>query len=412
MDLFKERETLKKKILEYLNNEKNMTVAIDGLWGSGKSYLLDVIQEECNDKNNMVFLKIDTWKYQNYPNLNLALLEVFYDQLTTNEKIKSELPSNLAEKITKVISKVHPVAEAIIDVCVKDGNLTNNQYYNIIDEKNFYDILIDMLSFIKDKKIIIAFDELDRVNPDMAIVMLNKIVYLSHLLKDDKTIKANIIVSFNKKEFNSILKVKYGSDYSTSSYYDKLFDYEFNLIELNNKIDQLNNELNNNDIDKNTFQFNKNNVNHYLVNVNLDNLNYRQIKVMIKKIANYIKKQGNEFQPLFVYQLFELLYIKNTNYNEYLKKLEAYNFFNAFVRTRFYSYDESGQSKVILHNMDQFETSMIANGIIEREKERSFIYLQNFFETTKTNNELHEQIIKHKMNNHIYILKNIWSNIV
>ena len=66
-------------LVESLNENSNFCLSINGAWGSGKSFVLDMIEEELSQHSEYIIVKYDAWKNSFYPDPLIAILYCVLD---------------------------------------------------------------------------------------------------------------------------------------------------------------------------------------------------------------------------------------------------------------------------------------------------------------------------------------------
>ncbi|URN86146.1 P-loop NTPase fold protein [Acetobacterium wieringae] len=170
-------------------------------------------------------------------------------------------------------------------------------------------------------------DELDRCEPKFSIELIKKIIYLNkELIKKGKDV--NFLISINKVEFANLLKGYYGNEYDTHQYFDKVFDYEFDLPVAKSAFEYVG-ELLSTPKNGQILEFElKEKLNLETIE-KFKNLNYRKLNLLIeiiqrpKKLVN--EYYGDSFNPDYYYDLirFTLEVVKMSNYTEYLEIINA-----------------------------------------------------------------------------------------
>ncbi|PKM61726.1 MAG: hypothetical protein CVU99_02285 [Firmicutes bacterium HGW-Firmicutes-4] len=360
-DLFSQRTQLIEELIEFNNNEDNRICALVGEWGSGKSFFIDKFVEHikkiCDEneegeeeklaiegKNTFEVLVFDAWENQAYGNINSIFLEFMFDELQSRKyqnKPYLEYMKDHGKEWIGEFSKIFsdsilpkPASKAV-------GVITNgykefkeqkmykaygNQILNqIIDEKNFYDILIEML--IKEEKYLIIIDELDRCDPKFAMELIKKVIYLNKKLKKSDN-KVNFLIAINKVAFENLLKGFYGMSYDTHQYFDKIFDYEFELPVAKGAFEYVG-ELLTTPKNGRTLEYELEEKLNMETIEKFKNLNYRKLNLLIeviqkpKKLVN--EYYGKGFNPDYYYDLirFTLEVVKMSSYHEYLGIINA-----------------------------------------------------------------------------------------
>lgn len=73
-------------LVESLKKDSNFCLSINGAWGSGKSFVLDMIEEELSQHSEYIIVKYDAWKNSFYPDPLIAILYCVLDSLSLNCK--------------------------------------------------------------------------------------------------------------------------------------------------------------------------------------------------------------------------------------------------------------------------------------------------------------------------------------
>ena len=79
------------------SKDRTWTFAIDGAWGSGKTFLLDMLEKELEGNEDNIVIKYDTWKNDFYSEPLVALI---YNILSSSKLMRT------TKSIKKALSKV------------------------------------------------------------------------------------------------------------------------------------------------------------------------------------------------------------------------------------------------------------------------------------------------------------------
>ena len=79
-----------------LTTEPQMTIAVFGRWGTGKSTLLGLVKELLKDKEDVALVDFAPWRFQYEPNMALHLVEAIRSELVNKSRFSS-VRSNLLE---------------------------------------------------------------------------------------------------------------------------------------------------------------------------------------------------------------------------------------------------------------------------------------------------------------------------
>ena len=225
-----------------LKKDKNFCLAINGAWGSGKSFVLGLIEEKLSKKQEYIIVKYDAWENTFYSDPLIAILSCVIDGVEeklylverTEEKVKKAAKTgvNTLAKLSTKIEKLKAVIEGIKTI-IKD-------FHNPIDTaalgdfKSYQKLLKatkEILNEItqageyreKQTKLVILVDEIDRCLPDEQLKILERL----HHLFDVKN--CAVIVTMNQICVAETVKTIYGID--GYEYLRKFFNFTFRLEE-------------------------------------------------------------------------------------------------------------------------------------------------------------------------------------
>lgn len=94
-------------IKDVVTNTKNLpiTVGLYGDWGSGKSSVLKIIENQLKDDNDAIVIYFDGWTFESFDDAKLALIQGIVDELNKSEKF-FEKAKDKAEDIKSAFSKL------------------------------------------------------------------------------------------------------------------------------------------------------------------------------------------------------------------------------------------------------------------------------------------------------------------
>ena len=240
--------------------EENMFISIDAKWGAGKTFYVRQIEQSLNyltrkakeinieenvktafSKNPLGSLELEhtyfpvyynAWLYDNHsdPLMSLILSITKVCECYCDEKLNSNTLSD------KIISLMDSFSFSI--GCVQFGS----NFGNTKEKFSGKDILsvVKTEEEIRDKvkeifdsiitenvqKLVIFIDELDRCRPNFAIEMLERI---KHYFDDDRII---FVASINREQLIHSISKYYGTNFDSTGYLDKFFDWNIYLPEL------------------------------------------------------------------------------------------------------------------------------------------------------------------------------------
>ncbi len=224
-------DLLKSIIANQKNNPTGYSFAIDGEWGSGKTWILQELEKQLlkEKDNKYLIFHYNAWENDFYDEPLVAILTVIIDSLDSFSKVEQAVNKINAELIQTSIQIFKNIAISIVNHQIKDkagldfrdviedfkdvGNAKNShtKMKNKIDN---YSSLKTLLSEIhtqikklsNEVNIVLFVDELDRCLPEYAIKVLER---LHHICNEMPVIQ---IIAINKKDLSfGIVKV-FGMD--------------------------------------------------------------------------------------------------------------------------------------------------------------------------------------------------------
>lgn len=232
-----------------LKKDKNFCLAINGAWGSGKTFVLDMIAEKLSERQEYIVIKYDAWENNFYPDPLIAILSCVIDSLAeklskmrgytkavveAGKKKGKEIVDKLIKsggKIGFVATIVKTIAEIIPDLKkvslvddTKDSQLeVFKSYKSLLQEVKGLLNKLTKKTFVSNKqtKLIILVDEIDRCLPDEQLRVLERL----HHLFDIKN--CVVIVTMNQASVVKTVHTIYGID--GYEYLRKFFDFTLKL---------------------------------------------------------------------------------------------------------------------------------------------------------------------------------------
>lgn len=249
-------------------------IAIDALWGFGKTYLAQLLMNKMASEENKinpvlpVFIDLSNYDYINDPLMPfiIEVLDAVRINCILNDETKEDIKNtvkNFAISFTKVIATLEPTGLAgnVLDVVLgaeermksKEKSVIDN---NIIDYKS-YSKLLDELSnaieSIKDtgvktdlgiqinfQRVVVFVDNFDRVECRFVFKFLNLIDKIKSnnitfcLLMNKKQLEENVYHSMFSKPLDN-----------SESFLNKYVNFEYHLPNIINRIDLLNDVIDN-----------------------------------------------------------------------------------------------------------------------------------------------------------------------
>lgn len=232
-----------------MNKNENFCLAINGAWGSGKTFVLDMITEKLSQKQECIVIKYDAWENSFYPDPLIAILSCVIDGLKNKlsklrgykkviKEIGKQHGKEIIDKLCESSGKIGFIANLIKDFAeiipsLKNASLTTDTKDAQLEIFKSYKSLLqevkDLLNILTEKtfgenkrtKLVILVDEIDRCLPDEQLKILERL----HHLFDVKN--CAVIVTMNQSCVAKTVKTIYGID--GYEYLRKFFNFTFRL---------------------------------------------------------------------------------------------------------------------------------------------------------------------------------------
>ena len=244
-------EQLERMIENISANKSSTCFAINGKWGCGKTFVLDMLQEKLEVKQNeetadneYFVIRYNSWKFDYYEEPVIALVASIVQiienkiNLVSDSKAKSEGLAILKAAGEALLSVTNDILKNRIGIDFGKGyeifKKGKEEGVLAYEKKHAYDIYFDLnkvmeelantLKSISEKyTIVFLVDELDRCMPEYAIKVLER---LHHLTEG----KSNIItvISMDKDQLKKSVEKIFGID-NSDKYLEKFIQFEVKL---------------------------------------------------------------------------------------------------------------------------------------------------------------------------------------
>lgn len=219
------------------DNQTGYSFAIDGEWGSGKTWILQELEKQLlGDKDNRYLIfHYNAWENDFYDEPLVAILSVMIEKLNHVASQKSlyeaaidellrQASADLLTLVSGIVKEVTKIdAEKIIKrkngffrrikentkLSAKDINTLLPLQYTLQEVRN------NLIKLSKELHIILIVDELDRCLPEYAIKVLER---LHHVCDEIPIIQ---ILAINKSVLTDSISTVFGKDYSKTDSHNK-----------------------------------------------------------------------------------------------------------------------------------------------------------------------------------------------
>lgn len=237
--------------------EDNCAIALDGAWGSGKTFfvkqtkmVLDAFnsfignhntaesesirscfqtmqprgQDETTDIQPQVSVYYDSWSNDNDIDPMLSLVYEILQTVNTDYSFKKsadtlKIATTIAEFFTgKKVTN-------LVDAFKKPDRLAE-----LKEQKSIHILISDFLESLlaeQGNRLVIFVDELDRCKPSYAVQLLERI---KHYFSNERV---TFIFSINTNELQHTIERYYGDDFDSCKYLDRFFDLKLSLPPIN-----------------------------------------------------------------------------------------------------------------------------------------------------------------------------------
>jgi nucleoside-triphosphatase THEP1 len=223
-------------LINKINN--NITISVDGRWGSGKTVFVKQLQfitknaskisgdtgiepEILNDfKDKNIVFYYNAWENDFHTS---PLLSIMYKILNDYPEEKNQISEENSKFPVDIIEGIKTISHNFI----KFDNIKS--YSDIVDEiKTSEEIKFSLNKLIdsivgNNNRIVIIIDELDRCKPNYAVNMLETI---KHFYDNDKI---TFIVSTNNEQLSHMICKLYGEKFEGYEYLNKFYDFVITL---------------------------------------------------------------------------------------------------------------------------------------------------------------------------------------
>ena len=254
LDILQRDEFVKQleRMIENISENKVSTCfAINGKWGCGKTFVLDMLQERLEEKqseqtadNKYFIIRYNSWKYDYYSE---PLAAIVAELMTTIEERTALFPDS--EEKQKILGALYGISivlltvfgtvaevgtglplkdgiKAAIEGC-KEGQKNYKEKYNYDEYLSLRKAIEELNVVLKDLSdkytMLFLVDELDRCMPEYAIKVLERL----HHLTEGKT---NIItvISMDKDQLKKSVEKIFGIE-NSDKYLEKFIQFEVKL---------------------------------------------------------------------------------------------------------------------------------------------------------------------------------------
>lgn len=241
---------LKNIIANQSKNNNGFSVAIDGDWGSGKTWILDALESQLPNDEYLIF-HYNAWENDFYEEPLVALLSVMLESLRQIKKVtevggRANVVSSSILTLSKIVGVITEKKLGVnlsdtldamknTNAAWHDAALTDDDFNTLLPLSNALKQVRKVLSELNsDFKILLVVDELDRCLPEYAIKVLERLHHVCNkmpvfqIIAIDKSNLADSICNVFGKNFSN-LSPQHNIMQFVDSYLQKFIDISIPL---------------------------------------------------------------------------------------------------------------------------------------------------------------------------------------
>ncbi len=214
-------------------NGHGITMLINGKYGSGKTTILNFIEEKALKENSSFnVIRLNIWEEKLFDNPLFSLLHKI-SELESKENINEEAKKNTSKKkwgarFKEVIWQLLQTFTKLDCKTIWQSNENLSQEINLLDEYKAYSQAVNtykklLIEYCEKNKIILLIDELDRCLPEYQIKTLE---VLHHFFDIPNLI---VVIAMDKSQLEHSIKNIFGESLDIIGYLNKFINYEVQL---------------------------------------------------------------------------------------------------------------------------------------------------------------------------------------
>ena len=235
------------------DNKKNACYAINGGWGVGKTYVLDMFEKQIRDYgqegttlSKFLVLHYNCWQYDYYEEPLIAIVSAMMDAINDGvcilpDETKRLVTAALREIATDFLNEANQLVKKKTGIDIKKGiacwKTVKEDAERKVEESRSFDTYFDFKkklvklkstieSLSKNQTVLFVVDELDRCLPEYAIKVLERLHHVFDEIPD-----VQVVLSVDKRQLKNTVSKIYGVETRVDTYLAKFIDFEIYLDE-------------------------------------------------------------------------------------------------------------------------------------------------------------------------------------
>ena len=233
------------------DRRQNICFAVDGEWGIGKSFVLDMMQDQMQEMGRegeeltrFLVFRYNCWEYDFYEEPLIAIVAAMLDEL---DKKTSLLPEKIRSSIRKILCTAGSGFALLAGQVLKEtiridalGLFTGiikkktaleeaerekkafDQYRSFM--KELEQLRNEIAKIAEEQTVIFLVDELDRCFPEYAIKVLERLHHLTEGIPN-----VQVLLSVDMGQLDHTIRQIYGEKTNTEKYLRKFLDFKIKL---------------------------------------------------------------------------------------------------------------------------------------------------------------------------------------
>lgn len=367
----------------------NCSIAINGEWGSGKTFFVKQVECIINSINNVYASKediefkneylrnntilpnkqraiyYDAWKHDDEEDPIYSLIfAIVKDTNTEYDNGSGKKMFNLLKNVVDIVTSKN-ISSLLSETSGPDDMKKARERISLKD--NFAELLHNVIveNF---GRLIIIVDELDRCCPSFAVKMLERIKHYF----DDELI--TFVFSTNIKELECTIKTYYGQDFDATAYLNRFFDFIIEIpdIDVENYVALINN--NNNTANYFIYKYRINLAKKY-------NLSMREMAKYLRMInitvdINKATAYGDATFFYVVYIVPIIIILRIVHFDQYIDFINGKNG-DPFIKAMMDNDDNFAHKMLLIEGEETFRKQDLLKNIKEVDKRSRLMELYN-----------------------------------
>ena len=183
------------------DNNDCIVIGIYGLWGEGKTSVINFIETELKSSNSIIPIKFNPWRYNDEQSLLIQFFQKLAHVLDAKIKTKSEKLGDILKKYGKLLSLDIPLIGNLKEKAEGLGEILGD-----VDIETLKDRIESILKESQ-KKLVIFIDDLDRLDKS-EIYSIFRLVKLNADFAN-----TTYILSFDEKMVSAAISDRFGEGF-------------------------------------------------------------------------------------------------------------------------------------------------------------------------------------------------------